>query len=416
MRIGELLLGQKKVRQSELARCVEEKASQPGRRLVSLLIRSGALEFDDGSRALGEQHGMPCVLAKHLAGRDPELTKLIPNELARALCALPIGRTKGALIVCVRDPGAQLKSQLETTVHGEVMLVISPAMRLEGLISDVYGPAPADEFDVSVDSQLELPPAPKPFAKLPPIPDMSSLDPESVRLALTDLDDARVTKDIAPHKISAAMMSVLPPSPTLPPPMHTPTLPPPTLPPPPPPPSVMAPGTLPPATRAASTPRPTLPPPPPTMAATSEALELAATRDDATEAVMRFVAGTWVSGAVLAIREDAAIGYRGHGDGLGKIETLIVPLLSPSTVQRAIETKRTSIQGADSKPQAELARRLGTTEPCAAPILVRGQVIAVIVVGNTIHGALGDTERSIAELGRLARMLGTAWERVLGTR
>jgi hypothetical protein len=228
----------------------------------------------------------------------------------------------------------------------------------------------------------------------PPLPDMDALDPESVRLALTDLDDVRVTKDLPANVLAGA-------GPTLPPPMSALA----AAPPPPP--------TLPPATKPAA-PKPTLPPPPPTIAATGEALELAQTRDDATEAVMRFVAGHWVSGAVLAIREDAAIGYRGHGAAIGKAETFVIPLLSPSTVQRAVETKRTSIQGADSHAQSELARRLGTREPCAAPILVRGEVIAVIVVGDTIHGALGDTERRIAELGRLARMLGTAWERVLG--
>src|SRR5437879_1184982 len=118
MRIGELLLGQRKVRPSELQRCLEESGAK-GIRLVSLLIRAGALEFDDGARALGEQHGMPCVLAKHLAAREPVLASMIPAELARAWCALPIGRSKGVLVVCVRDPGEQLKTQLEKATRGD---------------------------------------------------------------------------------------------------------------------------------------------------------------------------------------------------------------------------------------------------------------------------------------------------------
>jgi len=49
-------------------------------------------------------------------------------------------------------------------------------------------------------------------------------------------------------------------------------------------------------------------------------------------------------------------------------------------------------------------------------VIVGGQVVAVIAVGDPIYGTLGDTERSIAELGRLAQLLGSAWERVLGAR
>jgi hypothetical protein len=391
VRIGELLLGQRKVRPSELQRCVDEQAAH-GKRLVSLLIRVGALEFDDGSRALGEQHGMACVLAKHLAAREPMLAAMIPAELARAWCALPIGRSKGALIVCVRDPGAQLKAQLEKQIRGDVMLVISPALRLEGLVADTYGPAPPEEFDVALDSALDLDPAPTPPKPptpptskpqppppiVPPMPDMHALDPESVRLSLTDLDDARVTKDPTQSGQLTAAAKAQP--------------------------------------RPGSKARTTLPPPPPTIAATSEALELAGSRDDATEAVIRFLAGHWVAGLVLAIREEAAIGYRGHGDAIGQVESLVVSLLSPSTVQRAVETRKTAIQGYTSATQEELARRLGTVSPSASPVLVTGQVVAVIVVGDAIHGKLGDTERALAELGKLAQLLGTAWERVLGTR
>jgi hypothetical protein len=369
MRIGELLLGQRKVRQADLEKCIGEQATKSVR-LVSLLIRTGVLEFDDGSRALGGQHGMPCVLAKHLAARDESLASLLTAELARTWGALPIGRSKGALVVCVRDPGEQLKALLEKQTRSDVLLVISPAQRLDQMIVQTYGAAPVEEFDVALDSALDLPAAPQPRPpSMPPLPDMDVLDPESVRLSLTDLDDARVTKDLPPGQLAAASKS-----------------------------------------------RIALPPPPPTIAATAEALSHAPTRDDATEAVMRFIAGHWIAGAVLAIREEAAIGYRGHGDQLANVDTLIVPLLSPSTVQRAVETKRTSIQAQTSAAQDELGRRLGTTAPAASPVIVRGQVVAVIAVGDPIYGTLGDTERAIAELGRLAQLLGTAWERVLGAR
>ena len=83
MRIGELLLERRALRPSELALALEEQA-RSGRRLCSLLISRGAIEFDDGARALGDQQGVPCALAKHLANRDPAVAGLIPAELGRA--------------------------------------------------------------------------------------------------------------------------------------------------------------------------------------------------------------------------------------------------------------------------------------------------------------------------------------------
>src|SRR5689334_8993504 len=100
MRIGELLVEQRKLRQSDLARALNEKPAN--KRLISYLISKGLVDFDDASRALGEQKSVACALAKHLAGRDPTLATLIPAELGRSACVLPIGKTsKGAVIVCV---------------------------------------------------------------------------------------------------------------------------------------------------------------------------------------------------------------------------------------------------------------------------------------------------------------------------
>src|SRR5260221_14172142 len=102
MRIGDMLLDRRAVRPSDLALALEEQA-RTGRRLCSLLISRGAIDFDDAARALGDQRNVPCALAKHLVSRDPAVATVISPELGRAWHALPIGRTPGgALIVAVR--------------------------------------------------------------------------------------------------------------------------------------------------------------------------------------------------------------------------------------------------------------------------------------------------------------------------
>src|SRR5262249_41481145 len=150
VRIGDLLLERGAVRQTELQLALDEQARNAGRRLCSLLITRGAIDFDEASRALGDQRGVPCALAKHLAHRDPAIAEMIPPELGRASHALPIGRTSGgALIVAVRDPSPVLRATLEVAARSDVMLVVTPATRLEHLIAASYG-ASDDEFDVEL--------------------------------------------------------------------------------------------------------------------------------------------------------------------------------------------------------------------------------------------------------------------------
>jgi len=399
MRIGELLVEQRKLRQSDLTRALAEKPSD--KRLVSFLIARGLLEFDDASRALGEQKGVPCALTKHLAGRDPELAALIPAELGRASCALPIGRTsRGAVIVCVRDPAPALLARLKQATKAEITMVIAPANRLEHLVLGAYGAAPSDEFDVdfSTTGMGDNPTAPPPLAKklaaiaqppAPPMPDMSALDPESVRLALTDLDDVRVDKDPGQSgqipKVGAS--STLPPA-------NVPSAP------------SLPPQAKPAVGRTVRT-APAGATRPMAVGALSVGLEHTQTREGATDLVLAYVATRWRTGLVLAIRDKKAMGYRGHGVEMP--ELVQVPLHIPSTVQRAVETRFVSAEAPDTPAQEALARALSNPKtPAAAPVLVGGAAVAVIVVGDPIDG----DANAAADLAMLAEALGTAYQRL----
>lgn len=404
MRIGELLVEHRKLRRGDLDRVVAEQT--PDRRLASLLIARGLIEFDDASRALGEQSGVPCALAKHLAGRDPALAKLIPAELGRASCALPIGRTSGgALIVCVRDPAPALLATLQAAAKAEVLMVIAPQQRLEHLIQTAYGDASVDEFDVDFSSSVEVAPPPP---QAPPMPDMGALDPDSVRLALTDLDDARVDKDFTQ---SGQFSTTTPPyasrAPTRPitePPLmsRTPT----------------KPMTEPPARARTEPGRITLPPSPPSLETIQAALEQETSREGATDRAVAYIAGRWVTGVVLAIRNDRAVGYRGHNVKLP--ETVSIDLTQPSVVSRAVEAKKPAAGLGQDPLVKALAYHHGATiahpaSVVAAPVLVRTLPVAVLVVGDPIAGE-GDVEDATAALGKLAHLLGKAYELVTGVR
>jgi Type II secretion system (T2SS), protein E, N-terminal domain len=388
MRIGELLVEQRKLRQSELTRAIVDKPAD--KRMCSFLIARGLVDFDDSSRALGEQQGVACALAKHLEGRDPELAKLIPAELGRASCALPLGRSsRGALIVCVRDPSPSVLAALRQAANTEITMVIAPATRLEHLVLNAYGAAPSDEFDIDFsttgmgDNLVTSPPRVAAMAaasaNLPPIPDVAALDPESVRLALTDLDDERVDKD--PTQ-SGKLPAFAQPVPV--------TIPTPTI------------------SRRATTsdPRVTRPM---SLSAMAVGLEHATSRETATDLVLAYVATRWKSGLVLAIRDRSAAGYRGHGVSMPELISL--PLGVPSTVQIAVESKFVSVVSPSGPAQDALVRALGGATPAAAPVVVNGSAVAVVVVGHPLDR---DTtvEHAAADLGMLAEALGSAYTRI----
>jgi hypothetical protein len=89
-----------------------------------------------------------------------------------------------------------------------------------------------------------------------------------------------------------------------------------------------------------------------------------------------------------------------------------VPLGLPSTVQRAIETKFVSAETIKSPAQEALIRALnGPAVPAAAPVVVGGQPVAVIVVGDPID-AETTVELAAADLGMLAEALGSAYTRI----
>jgi len=471
MRIGELLVEQRKLSGTDLTRALAEKPSDT--RLCSYLIAKGLVEFDDASRALGEQRQIACALSKHLAGRDPELAKLLPHDVGRNSCALPIGRTsKGSVIVCVRDPSPAVMSALTSAIPGDVMMVIAPADRLEKLVADAYGKAPTGELDIELDFHtsrpaprrpLSTPPMPLPRATtpapLPPLPEMDALDPASVRDALIDLDDVRVSKDFSQSDQLPKIQTLPPAAPkqapraTLPPatkpaseltfPASTST----TIPPWPVTPAegtpvaktkiVKRPSTDPgatreragsePRTRAPSEPRPSRagsdpgataaelrslgtdgrPTRPMSLDLMSVGLEHAPNREAATDLVLAYVATRWQCGIVLAVRDKAAIGYRGHG--VAAPESVTVSLGSPSTVQRALQTRDVSVETPNGVGQSALSHALNNAKtPAAAPVLVGGQPVAILAVGDPIIAP----DRAPSDLKQLADALGAAYQRI----
>ena len=251
-------------------------------------------------------------------------------------------------------------------------MVITPASRLDDLIREAYGESPVEEFDVDFSSQVEAPNLTRtPTLQRPPLPDLAALDPDSVRLALTDLDDARVDKDPSQSGQFA----------------------------------VKRPSTNPPLTkRSSSEPSRAM-----SLDAMHAGLDQATTREAATDVVLSYVSTRWLAALVFAVRDRMAMGYRGYR--VIAPESVTLPLTSPSTVQAAVESRAVSAQRPGGAAQDTLARALsGPTNPTAAPILVGGKAVAVLAVGDPVEGDLANVVR---DLETLTMALGSAYARIL---
>ena len=128
--------------------------------------------------------------------------------------------------------------------------------------------------------------------------------------------------------------------------------------------------------------------------------------------VMSYAANRWDSALLVRIEGDLAVGQRGHGDHLGVIEAITLPLTVPSLLSMAVETKRTTADAPDSPVQRHLASLLGDPKRAiAAPVESRGVVRTVLVVGDAMEGFHRDEGRAILELDRLTDALGAAYDR-----
>lgn len=124
--------------------------------------------------------------------------------------------------------------------------------------------------------------------------------------------------------------------------------------------------------------------------------------------VMDYAAQRWNAALLMRIDGDLAIGVRGHGDHVGAIEAITMPLTLPSLVAIAVQARTTATEAPDSPVQRHLRSLLGGRQAIAAPVECRGIVRSVLVVGDDAGAVSRDTA---VELDQLTDALGAAYDR-----
>jgi type IV pilus assembly protein PilB len=102
VRLGELLLRERRVTPTQLQEALTYQRTNGGR-LGTSLVKLGILTDDDISEVLSRQYGVPAVDLKDFAF-DPSLLRLIPAETAAKYNVIPVGRSGNTLTLAMTDP------------------------------------------------------------------------------------------------------------------------------------------------------------------------------------------------------------------------------------------------------------------------------------------------------------------------
>lgn len=101
-RLGELLVKCGLVTPHQLKKAIEEQRTSGGR-LGYNLVKLGYITEKDLTTFLSQQYGIPSVDLTTV-DIDPEIIKLVPEDVAKRYQAIPIKRTGATLVVAMADP------------------------------------------------------------------------------------------------------------------------------------------------------------------------------------------------------------------------------------------------------------------------------------------------------------------------
>jgi len=140
MRLGEILLAGGAVTEEELERALA-RARQVGQRLGGALIALGIVDADQVASALGEQKGVAAARDRLLRQVAAATVALVPAELARRLCVVPLRLEGdgGELSVAMRDPDDEAAiAELERATGHAIRPAVASEVRLRQAIEGIY--------------------------------------------------------------------------------------------------------------------------------------------------------------------------------------------------------------------------------------------------------------------------------------
>ena len=152
-KLGELLIRENRLSPTDLQRAKEDQRANGGR-LGEALGRLGLLKEQELVNLHSKQYGIPAVNLESFEV-DPEVTKLIPEDLVQKYRVMPINRVGSTLIVAVEDPSNMFAvDDIKFLTGYNVEVVVAAPSAIKGAI-DKYYDSSATLLDVMSNFDLE---------------------------------------------------------------------------------------------------------------------------------------------------------------------------------------------------------------------------------------------------------------------
>jgi len=138
VRLGELLLREKRITPVQLQEALAHQRSNGGRLGLSL-VKLGLVKDDEITSVLSRQYGVPAI-ALGSFDLDPAVVKLVPVETAVKYLVIPVSRSGSALTLAMADPtNVFAMDDIKFMTGLQIEPVVASEMALRDAISRWYG-------------------------------------------------------------------------------------------------------------------------------------------------------------------------------------------------------------------------------------------------------------------------------------
>ena len=137
-KLGELLLERKLITQEQLEHALKVQAAKGGL-LGEVLVNLGYTTEESVAQALTTQYGFPYLPLKNYT-IDSDLLRLIPENVARQYCLVPVDHIGSTLTIAMADPlNPRVLEDIEMLSRCSVQIFVSTGSEVMEAIQRCYG-------------------------------------------------------------------------------------------------------------------------------------------------------------------------------------------------------------------------------------------------------------------------------------
>jgi len=135
--LGELLIERKVINAEQLQKAIEFQKANGGL-IGEILVQLGSAQEEDIARVLTAQYGVPYLPLVNY-DIDADVVKIIPEQVARQYCLVPIDKIGNNLTVAMSNPlNTHAIEDVETITSCVVQAFVSTASDIKSAIERCY--------------------------------------------------------------------------------------------------------------------------------------------------------------------------------------------------------------------------------------------------------------------------------------